>query len=167
MDKARKVSGAKQKHLEEHLENNYINWQQVRDMTGCKKEDFRETLPSSLDQSSFKTDWYKLKTCPAVNSETMDAVTSGLQKRETVLLDISIQLKILHLWLSLEQHMLPSRRLLQGKPWIFQQDDAKAHAASITTAWLQSRRVQGLNWSFPRIGQHSSAKTPETPQLYR
>ncbi len=36
--------------------------------------------------------------------------------------------------------MLPSR-------WhVFQQDNAKPHAATITTAWLHSRRVRVLNW---------------------
>ncbi len=38
----------------------------------------------------------------------------------------------------LEQHMLPSRRrLFQGRPCVFQQDNAKPHTAAITTAWLQ------------------------------
>ncbi len=39
----------------------------------------------------------------------------------------------------LEQHMLPSRRrLFQGRPCVFQQDNAKPHTAAITTAWLKS-----------------------------
>ncbi len=47
----------------------------------------------------------------------------------------------------LEQHMLPSRwRLFQGRPCVFQQDNAKPHTAAITTAWLRSRRVRMLNW---------------------
>ncbi len=42
----------------------------------------------------------------------------------------------------LEQHMLPSRwHLFQGRPCVFQQDNAKPHTAAITTAWLRSRRV--------------------------
>ncbi len=46
----------------------------------------------------------------------------------------------------LEQHILPSRqRLFQGRPCVFQQDNAKPHTAAITTAWLRSRRVQVLN----------------------
>ncbi len=46
----------------------------------------------------------------------------------------------------LEQHMLPSRwRLFQGRPCVFQQDNAKPHTAAITTAWLRSRRVRVLN----------------------
>ncbi len=46
----------------------------------------------------------------------------------------------------LEQHVLPSRRrLFQGRPCVFQQDNAKPHTAAIT-AWLRSRRVQVLNW---------------------
>ncbi len=48
----------------------------------------------------------------------------------------------------LEQHMLPSRRrLFQGRPCLFQQDNAKPHTAAITTAWLRSRRVRVLNWT--------------------
>ncbi len=47
----------------------------------------------------------------------------------------------------LEQHMLPSRRrLFQGRPCVFQQDNAKPHTAAITTAWLRSRRVWVLKW---------------------
>ncbi len=43
--------------------------------------------------------------------------------------------------------MLPSRRrLFQGRPCVFQQDNAKQHTAAITTAWLSRRRVQMLNW---------------------
>ncbi len=43
--------------------------------------------------------------------------------------------------------MLPSRRrLYQGRPCVFQQDNAKPHTAAITTAWLRSRRVRVLNW---------------------
>ncbi len=46
----------------------------------------------------------------------------------------------------LEKHMLPSRRrLFQGRPCVFQQDNAKPHTAAITTAWLHSR-VWVLNW---------------------
>ncbi len=47
----------------------------------------------------------------------------------------------------LEQHMFPSRRrLIQGRPCVFQQNNAKPHTAAITTAWLRSRRVRVLNW---------------------
>ncbi len=47
----------------------------------------------------------------------------------------------------LEQHMLPSRRrLFQGRPCEFQQDNAKPHTAANSTAWLYSRRVRVLNW---------------------
>ncbi len=48
---------------------------------------------------------------------------------------------------ALEQHILPSRgRLFQGRPCVFQQDNAKPHTAAITTAWLHGRRVRVLNW---------------------
>ncbi len=47
----------------------------------------------------------------------------------------------------LEQHMLPSRRrLFQGRPCIFQHDNARPHTASITTSWLCSRRIRVLKW---------------------
>ncbi len=102
--------------------------------------------------------------------EITDAVSSGLKRRETFQRVISIQFKIQHLWCMgvhkcirygqlacfgrhyecwkvLEQHMLPSRRrLFQGGPCVFQQDNAKPHTAAITTAWLRSRRVRVLNW---------------------
>ncbi|KAK3521044.1 hypothetical protein QTP86_015585, partial [Hemibagrus guttatus] len=43
----------------------------------------------------------------------------------------------------LEQHMLPSRcRLFQGRPFIFQHDNARPHTASITTSWLRRRRIR-------------------------
>ncbi len=47
----------------------------------------------------------------------------------------------------LEQHMLSSRRhLFEGRPCVFQQENAKPHTAAITTAWFHSRRVRVLNW---------------------
>uniref|UniRef100_A0AAR2KV54 Tc1-like transposase DDE domain-containing protein n=1 Tax=Pygocentrus nattereri TaxID=42514 RepID=A0AAR2KV54_PYGNA len=47
----------------------------------------------------------------------------------------------------LEQHMLPSKqRLFQGRPCLFQQDNAKPHSACVTTAWLRSKRVRVLDW---------------------
>ncbi len=57
----------------------------------------------------------------------------------------------------LEQHMLPSRwRLFQGRPCVFQQDNAKPHTAAIRTAWLCSRRVRVLNWSRSFTYRNSS-----------
>uniref|UniRef100_A0A8C1ZAB2 Tc1-like transposase DDE domain-containing protein n=1 Tax=Cyprinus carpio TaxID=7962 RepID=A0A8C1ZAB2_CYPCA len=47
----------------------------------------------------------------------------------------------------LEQHMLLSRRrLFQGRPSIFQHDNARPHTASITTSWLRRRRIRVLKW---------------------
>ncbi len=47
----------------------------------------------------------------------------------------------------LEQHMLPSRRrLFQGRPCIFQHDNARPYTASITTSWLHRRRIRVLKW---------------------
>ncbi len=41
--------------------------------------------------------------------------------------------------------MLPSsRRLFQGRPCIFQHDNARPHTASITTSWLRRRRIRVL-----------------------
>ncbi len=43
--------------------------------------------------------------------------------------------------------MLPSRRhLFQGRPCIFQQDNAKPHSAHITKSWLRRKRVWVLDW---------------------
>uniref|UniRef100_A0AAY5JWH1 Tc1-like transposase DDE domain-containing protein n=1 Tax=Esox lucius TaxID=8010 RepID=A0AAY5JWH1_ESOLU len=47
----------------------------------------------------------------------------------------------------LEQHMLSSRRrLFQGRPCIFQHDNARPHTASITMSWLHRRRIRVLKW---------------------
>ncbi len=47
----------------------------------------------------------------------------------------------------LEQHMLPSRRrLFQGRPCIFQHDNARPHTASITKSWLRRRSIRVLKW---------------------
>uniref|UniRef100_A0A8C1XCM9 Prostaglandin G/H synthase 1 n=1 Tax=Cyprinus carpio TaxID=7962 RepID=A0A8C1XCM9_CYPCA len=47
----------------------------------------------------------------------------------------------------LEQHMLPSRRrLFQGRPCIFQHDNARPHTASITTSWLRRITIRVLKW---------------------
>ncbi len=47
----------------------------------------------------------------------------------------------------LEHNMLPSRRhLFQGRPCIFQQDNAKPHSAHITKPWLRRKRVRVLDW---------------------
>ncbi len=47
----------------------------------------------------------------------------------------------------LEHNMLPSRRhLFQGRPCIFQQDNAKPHSAHITKSWLRRKRVRVLDW---------------------
>ncbi len=47
----------------------------------------------------------------------------------------------------LEHNMQPSRRhLFQGRPCIFQQDNAKPHSAHITKSWLRRKRVRVLDW---------------------
>ncbi len=47
----------------------------------------------------------------------------------------------------LEQHLLPSRRrLFQGRPCIFQHDNARPHTASVKTSWLRRRRIRVLKW---------------------
>ncbi len=52
----------------------------------------------------------------------------------------------------LEQHLLPSRWcLFQGRPRVFQQDNANPHTAAIKTTWLRSRRVRVLNWPAVQI----------------
>ncbi len=100
-------------------------------------------------------------------------MSSGLKRTRTTQVVISAQFRSLHLWWYgvawvrvawaaytsekapsmlkryiqvLEQHMLRSRRrLFQGRPCIFQHDNARPHTASITTSWLR-RRIRVLNW---------------------
>jgi len=51
--KAGKVSGSKKKQLEEHIAINQINWKQVSDMIGYKKEHLREAeFPRNKDGST-------------------------------------------------------------------------------------------------------------------
>ncbi len=102
--------------------------------------------------------------------ENWDAMSSGLKRTRTTQVVISAQFRSLHLWWYgvawvrvawaaytsgkapsmlkvLEQHMLPSRRrLFQGRPCIFQHDNARPHTASITTSWLRRRRIRVLKW---------------------
>ncbi len=105
--------------------------------------------------------------------EITNAVSSGLKRRETFQSVISIQFKrisdgmedhisacgmgSLHVLEGtmhaerqikvLELHKLPSSQcLFQGRPCVFQQDNAKSYTAAITTACLHSRRVRVLNW---------------------
>ncbi len=100
-------------------------------------------------------------------------MSSGLKRTRTTQVVISAQFRNLHLWWYgvawvrvawaaytsgkapsmlryievLEQHMLPSRcRLFQGRPCIFQHDNARPHTASITTSWLCRRRIRVLKW---------------------
>ncbi len=106
--------------------------------------------------------------------ENWDAMPSGLKRTRTTQVVTSAQFRSLHLlmvwgcmsacgigslhiWKGtinaeryiqvLEQHMLPSRRrLFQGRPCIFQHDNARPHTASITTSWLRRRRIRVLKW---------------------
>ncbi len=51
----------------------------------------------------------------------------------------------------LEHNMLPSRRhLFQGRPCIFQQDNAKPHSAHITKSWLR-RKGYGYLTGLPAV----------------
>ena len=43
-------------------------------------------------------------------------------------------------------HMLPSRLLFPGPPFLFQQDNFRPHSARATTAWLRRHRVRVLDW---------------------
>lgn len=46
----------------------------------------------------------------------------------------------------LEKHIRPVQLRFSGTSCLFQQDNAKSHSATITKAWLHSKRVQLLNW---------------------
>ncbi len=118
----------------------------------------------------------------------MDAVSSGLKRRETFQRVISVQFKSQHLWWYggayvntvgslrvlegtmnaeryikvLEQHMLLSRRRL------FQQDNAKPHTAAITTAWLFSgwKHISGKNGTKFQH-QNSRNSYPRCPDIFK
>lgn len=46
----------------------------------------------------------------------------------------------------LEQHKPPSTHLFQGRPCVFQQDNARPHSAHITAAWLHDKIVWVVDW---------------------
>ncbi len=108
----------------------------------CKKEALCEHGPETtscpVGQDSFKIDCFKVEKskCNILvgNQPTLSTVLEGAMNAERYIMVV-------------EQHMFLSRRhLFQGRPCVFQQDNAKPHTAAITTAWLRSRRVWVLNW---------------------
>ena len=139
----------------------------------CKEETIcehdPETSPSSLGQRSFQMDRGKMEKlfCGQMNQnvtlflETTDAASCGLKRSGTIRLVISAKFKSRHLCLLCGRIGAPWRGpayasgkavwsrphsvSVGGEPCVFQQDSAKPHTASITTARLRSRRVQVLN----------------------
>uniref|UniRef100_A0A9J7YTL6 Uncharacterized protein n=1 Tax=Cyprinus carpio carpio TaxID=630221 RepID=A0A9J7YTL6_CYPCA len=128
----------------------------------------------SFKMDSFKVKVFYGQTSPNMTFllEITDAMSSGPKRRETFQHVISVVQKQASLMVwgcigvygrgslhvlegimnadryikVLEQHMLPFRRFLfQGRPCVFQQDNAQPDTAAITTAWLRSRRVRLLN----------------------
>ncbi len=119
-------------------------WRPLLDVRGLRalrhcithRHDAKEEgdLPVCYLRSVQKPAYLMLFGC--INSYGMDSlhVLEGTMNAETYI-------KVL------KQHMLPSRRcLFQGRPCVFQQDNAKPHTVAITTTWLRSRRVLGLKW---------------------
>ena len=141
------------------FQNNYSKWQE------SYLSHVRQVVKGlSRKQDRCEHDWETLTLSQSSFTATMNTTSSRLKRRWTSLLEISTQFKIQHLWwyggvsVSVESgarssgketwllkaiELLPSRQwfLFQGRPCIFQQDNAKAQTASISEAWLPSRRV--------------------------
>uniref|UniRef100_A0A9J7XYE4 Tc1-like transposase DDE domain-containing protein n=1 Tax=Cyprinus carpio carpio TaxID=630221 RepID=A0A9J7XYE4_CYPCA len=92
---------------------------------------------------------------PMLRRKIFDCYQRSVQKPASLM--VWGCMSVLHIWKGsinaeryiqvLEQHMLPSRRrLFQGRPCIFQHDNARPHTASITTSWLRRRRIRVLKW---------------------
>ncbi len=62
----------------------------------------------------------------------MDAVCSGPKKKRIIQ--------------TVTSNPKSKRHLFQGRPCIFQQDNAKPHSAHITKSWLRRKRVRVLDW---------------------
>lgn len=99
--------------------------------------------------------------------EIMDAATSGLNRRWTIRIVISTQLKSQHSWWKggglvnmalvsctsaewyiqvLEQNILPSRYLFRGRPCLYQQDNVKHHILHVLQQYGSIlKRVRVLN----------------------
>ncbi len=96
--------------------------------SGPKKKKIIQTVTSNKSKSQGLS-WYGVVSVPLAKV-TCTSVMAPLMLKEI-----------------LEHNMLPSRRhLFQGRPCIFQQDNAKPHSAHITKSWLRRKRVRVLDW---------------------
>ncbi len=95
-----------------------------------KKKRIIQTVTSNKSKSQGLS-WYGVVSVPLAKV-TCTSVMAPLMLKSTEIL---------------EHNMLPSRRhLFQGRPCIFQQDNAKPHSAHITKSWLRRKRVRVLDW---------------------
>ncbi len=98
--------------------------------SGPKKKRIIQTVTSNKSKSQGLS-WYGVVSVPLAKV-TCTSVMAPLMLKSTEIL---------------EHNMLPSRRhLFQGRPCIFQQDNAKPHSAHITKSWLRRKRVRVLDW---------------------
>ncbi len=99
--------------------------------SGPKKKRIIQTVTSNKSKSQGLS-WYGVVSVPLAKV-TCTSVMAPLMLKKYIEI--------------LEHNMLPSRRhLFQGRPCIFQQDNAKPHSAHITKSWLRRKRVRVLDW---------------------
>ncbi len=99
--------------------------------SGPKKKRIIQTVPSNKSKSQGLS-WYGVVSVPLAKV-TCTSVMATINAEKYIEI--------------LEHNMLPSRRhLFQGRPCIFQQDNAKPHSAHITKSWLRRKRVRVLDW---------------------
>ncbi len=99
--------------------------------SGPKKKRIIQTVTSNKSKSQGLS-WYGVVSVPLAKV-TCTSVMAPLMLKKYIEI--------------LEHNMLPSRRhLFQGRPCIFQQDNAKPHSAHITKSWLQRKSVRVLDW---------------------
>ncbi len=99
--------------------------------SGPKKKRIIQTVTSNKSKSQGLS-WYGVVSVPLAKL-TCTSVMAPLMLKSNIEI--------------LEHNMLPSRRhLFQGRPCIFQQDNAKPHSAHITKSWLRRKRVRVLDW---------------------
>ncbi len=101
--------------------------------SGPKKKRIIQTVTSNKSKSQGLS-WYGVVSVPLAKV-TCTSVMAPLMLKKYIEI--------------LEHNMLPSRRhLFQGRPCIFQRDNAKPHSAHITKSWLRRKRVRVrvLDW---------------------
>lgn len=112
-----------------------------------------EALSYPVGQGSFEINYFKEGKCSMIRQVHIwhpVGVGFGLAcYRHSVQKPASLKVWGVLKCLQMGKGFRASYAPLQGRPCVFQQDNAKPHTATITTAWLQ-RRVRALNWPAGR-----------------